>query len=286
MAVQTDALIHNVDKFAGLTNQTYNNIIKGAQLGIGPRLAYIDSVTPQVFPNAIIIVTHTPTMFDNVPYAKEVLCTLLEKGAKTVDGISPNMSIAELDGFKLQNKQTTKMPGTTGYDDMNPSFTFQEVVGNFVYRFFETWLKWMCHPETGYSQLSSIFVNETIPPFVYSYFTCDFMVIQPDITLQPENIIDGFFITCAWPKSPGGEIGIKREIGFDGETKERSVEFNCIMQRSSNTFKVAQTILDILQMHRLNFDLAKPITTQIEDKLKETGVTKTLEELKQELIEV
>jgi len=58
MAVQTDALIHNVDKIAGLSNQSYANIIKGAQLGLGPRLTYIDSATPLVFPNAIIIVTN------------------------------------------------------------------------------------------------------------------------------------------------------------------------------------------------------------------------------------
>ena len=286
MPVQNDALLTNVDKYGGLANQTYGNIIAGAQLGIGPRLVNIDSVTPLVFPNAIVVVTHTPTMFDNIPHANEILCALLERWAKTVDGISPNMTISELDGFKMQNKQTAKMPGTTGYDDLTPTFTFQEIPGNLIYRFFELWLKMMSHPDTGYSQLSSIFQGETIPPFIYSYFTTDIMIIQPDITLQPENIIDAYFLCTMWPKSPGGELGVKREVGFDGETKERSVEFNSLLQRNSNTYRVGQTILDVLQLHRLNFDLAKPISLQIEDKLKDSGVTKTIEEMKAELVEV
>jgi hypothetical protein len=285
MPTMTDSLLYDVNSFAGLKNKTYANVAQGAQLGLGPNLPKIDAVTPMVMPNAQIIVTHVPTMFDNIPNAPEILCALIERFAQTVDNISPTMSIAELDGIKLQNKQTLKVPGTMTIDDLSPTFTFKEVVGGLVQFFFETWLKMMSHHETGYSQLSSLFQSDSIPPFTYSYFSMDIMVIQPDITLTPENIIDAYFLSCMWPKT-FGDIGIKREIGSDGETKDRSVEFSSVLQRNPNTYKVGQVIMDILQMHKVNFDLAAPIATQIEDKLIDSGVTKEIEEIKSEFTDV
>lgn len=286
MATMKGSLIHNVDYFGGKKDQTYVNIVKGGQLGFGPVVVNMDAATPLVYPNAIIIVTHTPNVFNYFPYANDILVSLIEKHAKTVDGISPNMTLGEVDGYTLQNKQPVTMPGVSGYDQLSPTFTFQEVLGNLVYNFFEFWVKILSHPDTGYSQLSSLLRGRDIDPLVFSDFCMDICVIQPDMTLQPKNIIDGFFLTHMWPKSPGGELGVKREVGGDVESKERSVEFAAVLQRNPNTYRAAQMIMKLLNLHKVNYDLALPLTTEIEKRISDTGIRKDIEEIFNEFSEL
>lgn len=279
MPALSNSLITNVNYFAGRNNQSYSNIMKGGQLGIGPQIPNIDAATPLVFPNAICIVTHVPTMFDEITYAPEILTSLIEKHAQNVDGISPNLTLSEVEGYTMQNGQVTKMPGITKYDELSPSFTFRELQGNIINRFFETWLSMMSEPNTGYSNLSSMLNTEDIDPLLYSYFSMDIAVIQPDITLLPKNIIDGFFFTCMFPKSAGGELGVKRQVGGDVETKERSVEFTGVLQRSNTTYRACQLIMETLGLHKANYDNQVPITTEIDNQLKDTGISQEIEDI-------
>jgi len=286
MPTMKDSLIKNVDYFAGKTNQVYSNIIKGGQLGVGPRIPNIDAATPLVFPNALIIVTHTPDMFDEIPYANEILTTLIGRQAQSVDGISPNLTISEVDGYTMENGQPVMMPGISKYDQLTPTFTIKEVAGNLVSRFFETWIIMMSDPNTGYSKLSSVLNSTEIDPLVFSYFSMDIAVIQPDVTLLPKNIIDGYFLTCMWPKNNGGELGVKREVGGDVEGKERSIEFNAVLQKSTSTYRACQTIMEMLKLHEANFDNQIPITTEIDHKLSDTGISAEIEEIVNEFKEI
>lgn len=281
----TESLLWDIDTFAGMKGKTYANVVEGAQQGLGPNLPKIDGASPLVMPNAQLIVTHVPTMFDNIPNAPEILCALIERYADTVDGISPTLSIAALEGTKMQNKQIAKIPGAASMDEITPSFTFKELVGNLVQYFFTTWINMMAHHDTGYSQMASLFQADSIPPFTYSYFSMDICVLQPDITLTPENLIDAYFLSCMWPTTIG-EFGAKREMGFDGETKDRTVEFPCVVQRNANTYKIGQRIMDVLKAHTINYDVTAPIATQIGDQLQDTGITKEIETLKSEFVDV
>jgi hypothetical protein len=97
----------------------------------------------------------------------------------------------------------------------------------------------------------------------------DICVIQPDITLVPKNIIAAFFVTCMFPKT-SGELGSKREIGADAVTMERSVEFNGTLQKNTNTLKAGQMILELLGLHKTNYDLAPSLSDNVSDTLSNT----------------
>lgn len=285
MPVLTNSLLNDVDYFAGMQGKTYANIAKGSQVELGASMPKIDAVTPLVLPNAQIVVTHTPTMFDNIPNANSILCALIQKWHESVTGIDPTINMSTVDGPKLQNRQTMKMPGVMSYSDLTPTFVFKEVVGGLILYFFEMWVKMLGHIDTGFSSLASIFQSDTIPPFTYSYFSMDIAVIQPDITLTPENIIDGYFITCMFPTTIG-TLGIKRERGGDPVLPERSIEFTGVLQRNNNTYKVCQNIMELLQMHKVDFDNAVPLTDKISDKLTDISVQNEIETLKSEFISV
>lgn len=277
MSVLENALLKNVANIANNPSATINDLSKGGQLGIGPRLPRIDGASPLVFAPVVPIVTHIPTMFDAVPKMKEILKSLVERHSKTITGVDFGYEMDEGSGYILADGQEVKAPTKNKRTAISPNMTFSEIQGNLVWNFFRQWMQMISSPDTHWSSMASMTNSEDIDPFVFSYFSMDVLLISFDPTMLPKNIIDAVFVTTMWPKTTG-QLGIKREIGTS-EVIERSVDFSGIVQHNSAVYNAAVAIAETLQLHKANWTFATPVATEIESRASNLGVQAELTEI-------
>lgn len=271
MAQMTDALISNAGRIAASDATAIANIAKGAQLGLGTHLPYLDAATPLTLMPVIPIVTHTPTMFAGLPHFDAVCKALVERHAKTIDGIDVQYDLEGAPSPAGHDGQEFNVPTNSKRQQPNPSMTFPEVNGNLVWNFHKNWIQMIKHPDTQASQMSALSTNATqMPPMVASYYSMDVLFIQFDQTMLPENIIDAYFITNMWPKGTG-PAGFKRAIGTT-EAVERTIEYHGILQHNRNTRLVGQQVAAVLNLHTVNFDFAAPIARSVEARLSQEGL--------------
>lgn len=271
MTVLSGALLNNVANICNNQSATINDISKGGQLGVGPRLPMIDAATPLVFAPAIPIITHIPTMFNKVENMGKILKSLVERHAKAITGVDFGYEMDEGSAYVLPDGQEAKIPTKNKRTQIAPNMTFAEIQGNLVWNFFRQWMMMISSPDTHFSSMASIGDgDDQLSPYVYSYFSMDMLLISFDPTMLPKNIIDATFITTMWPKTTG-LIGIKREIATS-ETPERSIDFNGIVQHNSNVYQAAVAIAEVLQLHKENFQFATPIASAIEDGAVDLGL--------------
>ena len=277
MSVLQGALLNNVANISNNPSATINDLEKGGQLGIGPRLPKIDGATPLVFAPAVPIITHIPTMFDAVPQMKGILKSLVERHSKTITGVDFGYEMDEGSAYTLADGQEAKIPTKNKRTQISPNMTFAEIQGNLVWNFFRQWMNMISSPDTHFSSLASMTNSADLDPFVYSYFSMDMLLISFDPTMLPKNIIDAVFITTMWPKTTG-QLGLKREIG-SSESPERSIDFSGIVQHNSSVFKAAVAIAENLQLHKANFQYAEPVARAIESNAQGLGVSKEIQEI-------
>ena len=284
MTVLTNALLNGVANICNNQSATINDITVGGQLGVGPRLANIDGATPLVFAPAIPIITHIPTMFTPAAGTATtssttsqgstmggVLKALIERHSKTITGVDFGYEMDEGSAYVLADGQEAKIPTKNKRSQISPNMTFAEIQGNLVWNFFRQWMMMISNPDTHFSSMASMANgNDSLAPYVYSYFSMDMLLISFDPTMLPQNIIDAVFITTMWPKTTG-QLGMKREIAT-AETPERSIDFNGIVQHNSNVYQAAVAIAQTLQLHRENFQFATPIATSIEPAAQNMGL--------------
>jgi hypothetical protein len=284
MAQVTQAFLNNVSGIAAGDTTKFANIPLGGQLGIGTRLPLIDAATPQVFTPAVAIVTHTPTMFRQIPHADSILKSLIERHALSISGIDFGYTLESAGVIAGHDGQELQMPTNAKRTAISPSISLPEVQGNLVWRFIKNWICMIRHPDTQASAMAAMFGNTELNPMVFSSFSMDICIIQFDPTMMPENIVDGFMITNMWPTETGN-FGLQREVGTT-QIQQRDVPFTGIMQHNKSTFRAAQNIARTLNLHRADFENAVPIAEQIEDSLKDKGISSEIETIASEFVEV
>ncbi len=277
MTVLQGALLNNVANISNNPSATINDISKGGQLGIGPRLPNIDAATPLVFAPVIPIITHIPTMFKDFPQMKSILKSLVERHSKTITGVDFGYEMDEGSAYTLADGQEVKIPTKNKRTAVSPNMTFAEIQGNLVWNFFSKWMSMISSPDTHFSSLASMTGSTDIDPFVFSFFSMDMLLISYDPSMLPKNIIDCVWVTTMYPKTTG-QLGITREIGTSNVI-ERSIDFNGIIQHNSSTYKAGVAIAETLALHKANFQIATPIATSISDNAKNLGIENEIKEI-------
>jgi hypothetical protein len=272
MAEQTTpaSLITNAGALGILSTDTVANLPASAQLGVGVDLPNIDGATPLVMAPLVAIVTHMPTMFNNLTNFPQVLKALIEQHAKSIDGVEFQYNLESQTSPAGHDGQMMTMPTDSRRSSINPSFTFQELTGNLVWNFFKTWIQYIKDPDTQAALYSTLTQSTPLPPMLWSTFTMDVLFIQYDPTMRPENIIDGFYGTCMWPYETGN-AGWKREIGIN-EMPTRTIPFHGIVQHNANTKAVAIQVAQTLNLHQVNYQFSTPVATGIESDLASMGI--------------
>jgi hypothetical protein len=260
------------------TMPTVNYAI-GGQMGIGPKIHNLDASTPQVYRNSVIVVTHTPKMFDNITGGddyKHLVKYLIETYAQSVSGIDFSYTLDAQEMPIGYDGQNLPVPTQTKRSAVNPSFVFTELLGGLIWKFFNFWIKCIQDPDTNISLASALLGEDdkNIYDPVTSSWSMSFMAIQPDTTMRPENVIDAAFYTAAFP-SECGEFGFQKAVGSTA-IKERTVNFKAVVQHNTNTMYYGKEIMRILNFHKLDYSYST-VRGKIDDALVSSGIQNDLD---------
>ena len=270
MPAMPNPFIYNAGRLAAADSDTIANLPDGAQLGLGPNLPNLDGVTPLVFNPIVPIVIHSPSMFNGIPYANDVLKALCERHAKEIQGIDFELQLEGTGTPIGHDGQEAHMPTIARRSQVSPQFTWTELNGNLVWNFMVNWIKMIKHPDTQASVLSAMSPTTQFAPQLFSWFSMDMMFIQYDNTMRPENIIDAYFVANMWPQA-SSLLNAKHVVNH-AETVDRTIQFYGIVQHNRNTKVAGQIIAQALQLHVPNFDYAPALSVAIEDAVQGMGI--------------
>lgn len=276
MAESVNSILRNAGRIASTPESTIANLPAGAQLGFGNHLADLDAATPLTLNPVVPIVTHSPTMFRNLPHFDDVLKALIERHAKDISGIDFEYRLEGTATPAGHDGQQLYMPTQSRRSEISPQFTWTEVTGNLIWNFFMNWIKMTRHPDTQASLTAALEGGGELTPQLMSSFSMDVLFIQFDSTMRPENIIDAYMVTSMWPQQ-NGLFGLKRTVG-EVTMPDRNVTFYGVLQHNTNTKRVGRQIAEVIGMHRVDYDVSVPISAQIASRLQNKGVQQEIAE--------
>lgn len=252
-----DAFIDNATSLGANANTFVSNVARSGQLGTGSRYNKLDAATPMVFRPTQIVVLQLPTMWDAFRGKQEVLRSLIETHAKSVNGIDVSYELGVAQTPVGHDGQQMEIPTKTTRAQVSPTFTFIEYTGMPVYNIFKDWMFAISDPDTNGSRLTANFADmRNVPGWSMSMYSMSILCIQYDPTGIPSRVQDACVICNMFPKQIGG-VGFERTIGNAAE-KERQISFTGLVQHNENTRNLGITVASMLQLHRINYDFALP----------------------------
>lgn len=271
MPIMTGALTSNAGRLAAGDLMSVANIVEGGQYGFGNHIPNIDAATPLVLRPIVPVITHVPTMFQYLTDFPETLKALVERHTTRIDGIDLQYTLEDATVPSGQDGQELHMPTNARRAAISPSMAMPEIAGNLVWNFFTYWMRLIKDPDTQASSLAGVIpTGTTLQPHVMSMFTMDMLVIQYDTTLQPQNIIDAYFIVTMWPYD-AGPAGYTKQLG-NSEHQERTIQFHGVIQHNRNTRVIGQNIATVLKLHTYDYNFAVPAATDVESRVQGDGV--------------
>jgi len=245
------------------------DLMKGSQLGLGLQAAHLDAATPLAMPPVVIVVVQTPGMYDKESATAKMIKKVMESHAKSVSGIDFGYTLETAGHPVGHDGQEMHVPTKTKRSSVSPSFTFHEVTGNLIWNLFRQWVMDIQDADTNaaFTRFGEAFTD----PYMMTSYACSFVAIQYDMTHKPQNIIDAAFYTNVFPTDPGGQLGLERTIGTT-QVKERSVNFQGIVQHNKTTRDLGVAIATKLQLAKVFYDRAATGTNQVADSLANTGI--------------
>jgi hypothetical protein len=250
---KTNSNIINTDeaiKYGLRPGQVAGNITRDASLGFGVSSASIDGATPLVLPPAIVIGIHTPSMWKKkFPEMGRMLKVLWERHCKNWSGIDTDYTLETNDTPVGNDGQNNQTPLNVKRTQPSPSATFDELIGNLVWNFHLQWMKDISDPDT------KAFASRMEDPslqFMPSVYSGAIMVIQPDPSYVPENIIGASIISNMAPTTPGGALGMEKQIG-QSKNIERAITYTGYLQHNNTTNQLGVEIAKKLLTSKIRF---------------------------------
>lgn len=240
---------------AAIYSGKYNtvNTLNSGQLGMGRHLATLDGATPLYNSNAYAVVLSLPNILGDA--GGKILKSLVERHAKTIDGIESSVSLDAVEGFTFQDGQPLEIPGKATVNSISPSITFPEYSGRPVRSFWKMYSELLVNPHTQHSSIGSYLPSEQIDsqgPLVISNYSFSMLMIQYDWTMLPENITDAAMVINMWPKEVPA-VSFKRDMSSGAEQQEVSIPFSGIIINNAQTRNLAIKLAEQMSAHSINF---------------------------------
>lgn len=222
-----------------------SNLSIGGQLGYSVKAGAFDAATPLVLPPAVIVVTHTPEMWDHLGEDGKVFArtmkAMFETHAKSVSGIDVNYTVDPGDQPFGHDGQMFQVPLNVKRQAVQPVFSWSEVTGNLVWRMITSWIWDLVDPDTrvGLSRINGA-DGTSLMPYTMSAYALSFMALQFDQTMDWSRLIAAAYVTNVWPTG-SQELGIKREIGA-AAVAERSISFTGIQLHNDYIYALGQSV--------------------------------------------
>lgn len=262
----------------GITDTAYTvdtNI--GGQLGLGMKAPNLDAASPLVLPPVVPVVLHVPGMYANDSKMMFVLKNLVECYSKSITGIDLEYT-ADTDETPIgHDGQNLTVPKKTKRSAVNPSITYQELMGNIVWNVHRKWMTDFSDPDTNYSYIGMDDNIQVVP----SMWSMSVLFIQYDLTARPDNIVDAFIVSSMFPTTTGA-LGSEKNIG-DSRIIERSINYTGIIHHNDTIRAMAKDVATAMNIHKIKYFKNAPtiqygVDGHIDQDLRETGISKEIKD--------
>lgn len=260
----------------GITDTAYVvNTNIGGQLGLGIRAPYMDAASPLVLNPVVPVVLHTPGMYAGNEKMMFILKNLVECYSKSISGIDLEYTADTDDTPVGHDGQNMSVPKKTKRTSINPSFTYQELLGNPVWNVHRKWMTDFSDPDTNFSYIG-FEGNLNIVPSDYSMSV---LFIQYDLTGRPDNIIDAFIVSNMFPQSTG-PLGSEKNIG-DSKLIERNINYTGIIHHNETIREMAREVATAMNIHKIKYFKNAPtiqygVDKHIDQDIRDTGIDKEI----------
>lgn len=238
----------------------------GGQFGFANDYPGFLSNSPYVRRNLIVRVISAPRGFRDLGAEDSVIMTnalkaLFELHAKRIEGLQGQVNV---------DTQSTPFGGAGEIQEVvvnttrqasEPSFTWDEKYGRPINRFLEYWItELLMDPVSKYpnvvTRATSIKPTDLLP----DYNTATAIFIEPDPT---HRYVDKAWL-CAnmFPKNGGEKVGRKDQTA-GGELLEYNVPFSAITQMGAGVDRLAQKLLDQMNLTGANPNLRQAFVDDI-----------------------
>lgn len=273
MSKMPNALLNNAGRLASQDDGVVGNMAAGTQYGYVAHVANLDASTPLVLRPMTFVVTNVPGQFKYMPGFPEFTKLFFEELCYNVEGITLQYRNEGHQAHAMADGQSPTVVSDTKRTPVTPTFTTHEYTGNVCWNFIKEWLCANKDPDTQAASLAGIVdSSEYIPPPTYSTFSADLAGIQYDVTMRPQNIIDGIQLTAVHPEDTG-DADFRKDLG-QSTMPERQFTFHAYLQHNTNTAAAARLLAQTLALHKVNANFAPPIATDIESLIQNQGVQK------------
>lgn len=238
-----------------LANQAYTrgrdaamvNLAKGGQFGFQTDYPAYISNTAYVRRNLVARVLEAPRGFDDMQepamwYA--ALKTLIELEPRSIEGFNMGLTVetaqAPFGGAGEQMEDPTNVTRATS----TPSMTYLERYGRPIQAFFNAWITELIMDPT--SKVPNVVTRGKRPrDLLPDYYGMTVLFFEPDPTF---TMVDkAWLCTNMYPKSDGSVEG-RRDLTSAGSTNEISIEFTALSQVGFGVNKLAQRLLNEMQL--------------------------------------
>jgi hypothetical protein len=256
------------------SGMTYPDLSLAGQLGLGTKVPSLDAATPLVLPPAIVILLAAPTMYKNNDVMRKALKDMFETCAKSFTGIDIGYTADTDDVLISHDGQNLKMPKKVKRSEVSPSGVYGELRGNLIWNIHRKWMFDYQDPDTN-TAFTRVNDGEAML-FVPSTYACTLLIIQPDPTGHPDNMIDATIISNVFPTETG-ELGMQKTTG-EYNVPERTIAYTGFQEHSDFTRAVGRKVLADLQLYKLDyFGTNGSRYDDVEDNIKESGIQSELE---------
>ena len=267
-----DPLIYNAGSvFGTFSTSTIANFTKGGNNGFAPALANLDSLTPQVYCPAQVVVMSVPRVFTLVKNGVAWFKSVFETQLVSMDGLDFTQTIETSSTPVGRTGQEYHVPTRQILSQITPSITLPELIGDPIRKGFVFWGNHLADNQsqaaTWYDLIPS---NQAMPPLVSSDYAATLIVIQFDKTHRPENIVGAFIMTNFFPTdlgSPGYHVNVN-----EVERPDRTITFTCIVQMDNNTSVVAISVARLLKLHEVKTQESEPVARVVDTSIEDYGI--------------
>lgn len=239
--------------FGAKSHNPLLDLTYGGQFGWSPNLTEWVSNQGYVRRNLVCILLEAPKFFSLMPNSEkwvECLRSLLELHAESMDGFNAGLEVEfeehAVGGAGEMQEEVVDVKRARS----NPKFTFTEKYGRPIQTFLYNWITYgMMDPDTKYALIGTLARNEVPEDMLADWFTATICVFEPDPTHR--KVVNAWLTTNLMPKGTGDITG-KRELTSAMELVKLDIEFTGISQTGLGVNKVAQSILDTINLTNAN----------------------------------
>lgn len=229
-------------------NVTMLDPSKGGQFGYSNNLTEWLSEQAYVRGHLLPFVLKMPGFFEIMPDTNKyrgITKELFERRARVIEGFNAGLKV-DVDEHAFGSAgEMMQEPTNVTRARTEPVFTWQEIYGNSIQRYLDTWIRYgIMDPDTKFALMSTIDGKQPDDRLA-DWYTMTMAFVEPDPTMR--KVVKSWIVTNMYPLETGDIIG-KRDTTAAQEMLTLTIPFSGIASSNLGSTKLAQSLLDAIDL--------------------------------------